>query len=266
MNDHLELFRVMAENTRRANLKAKNAMIVAGRSAPTPCPTCAHPLSLDGDALVRLYLTNRDYAGPIPFAPCRECATRQHLEKRGVPLKLVGCSFDNWVLHTSVDADAAQFAKFFCESFEQTPVAARKHTLVLSSKVNGTGKSHLAVAIMRRWAQSHSRPSYFVNQMQIGTMLADTYRSDYSANPKHRYGSAPFVVLDDLGQDSGRRDEIAAVEEILTERDNRCGWTVCTTNLEPKAFAAWIGPRIASRFTASTFAWLTLGTVSRRTA
>lgn len=266
MNDHLERFRVMAENTRIANLTAQNKLTIANRGEPRVCEVCGARLLFDYNALVRLHLTDKNYCGPIPVCDCDECWMRARLEGCGVPKKLAPCSFQTWVLHTSVDADAAAAAQEFCKTFETSPVAARKHTLVLSSRVNGTGKSHLAIAIMRRWISSHSRPAQFTSQLQIGAMIADTYRSDYAAEPKRRFGTAPFVVLDDLGQDSGRRDELATIESILTERDGRCGWTVITTNLEPKEFAAWIGPRIASRLTASTFAWLTLGKVSRRTA
>ncbi len=266
MNEQLAKFQVMADNTRRANEQARRRFESCMKAASVECPTCGHPLCFSFDALVRCYLSDKNYHGPIPFGNCRECEMRAHLRNRGVPEKLLRCSFSNWKLESTSDRVAHSEAHSFCRQFEQTPVAARKHTLFFSSRVNGTGKSHLATAIMRHWVSSHSRPSYFVSQLQIGAMVADTYRSDYVADPKRRYGSVPFVVLDDLGQDSGRRDELAAVEAILTERDARCGWTVITTNLEQGAFAKWIGPRVTDRLMESIFAWVTMGNVSRRIA
>lgn len=268
-------FAEMVVRTKEATSEANK---ILANSKPTFCRDCSSEMRADLTELARQVLT-RQRTDHIPCIPCFECSMRQRLVDIGVPQKMSACSFFNFDKGSDIERQAWDDCRSFGDHTINTPVAAKKHTIILASPENGTGKSHLAVAMLRRWIQHGSeRPMQWISHLDLSAWISKTYHDGpnpgapklwkddrgFIADPRQVLGHRQFLVLDDLGQDSGRKDEHSFIESILTKRDDLSGWTVITTNKTPEAFADWLGPRLADRVIGSLWKWVTLGNKSRR--
>jgi DNA replication protein DnaC len=265
----------MVVRTKDATTEAKK---ILKHAKPIFCRDCSMEMEADLTELARQILT-RQRTDHIPCIPCFECSMRQMMTDIGVPRKMAACSFQNFDRAQPIDRQAWDDCVAFSNHTVNHPVASKRHTIILASPENGTGKSHLAVSMLRRWIQDgSSRPMQWISHLDLTAWISKTYHDGidpgapnawkddrgFIADPRQVLGHRQFLVLDDLGQDSGRKDEHAFIESILTKRDDLSGWTVITTNKTPEAFADWLGPRLADRVIGSLWKWVTLGNVSRR--
>jgi DNA replication protein DnaC len=268
-------FAEMVVRTKDATTEAKK---ILKHAKPIFCRDCSMEMEADLTELARQILT-RQRTDHIPCIPCFECSMRQMMTDIGVPRKMAACSFQNFDRAQPIDRQAWDDCVAFSNHTVNHPVASKRHTIILASPENGTGKSHLAVSMLRRWIQDgSSRPMQWISHLDLTAWISKTYHDGidpgapnawkddrgFIADPRQVLGHRQFLVLDDLGQDSGRKDEHAFIESILTKRDDLSGWTVITTNKTPEAFADWLGPRLADRVIGSLWKWVTLGNVSRR--
>lgn len=114
----------------------------------------------------------------------------------------------------------------------------------------GTGKTYLAVAMLRAWvAQGRSGLLWTVQE------LLDEVRAGFgtpaSARTMLGVKRCPLLVLDDLGAEalSGRTAEwaVPTVLELLAHRQARCLPTIVTSNLRPQELSKRLGGRVAER-------------------
>jgi DNA replication protein DnaC len=172
------------------------------------------------------------------FSPCPLCE-RERLLSQGVPPALVHCAFDNWRPRNDSERQHLELVREFAR--------VRRGFLFLLGPV-GTGKSHLAVSIMRAFSSA-----LFVRQAQLLRQLRQHYHNDAVANPIAGAQGAGLLVLDELGVSSGGRDEQPMLDEILAARYERRLPTVVTSNLAWNAIAAALGERLEDRLRESTF-------------
>lgn len=135
--------------------------------------------------------------------------------------------------------------------------------LLLAGPV-GTGKTHLAAAILRGWAQAgKSRTFAFRRCADLYAALRETYRTGASEGSVLRdYLEAHLLVLDDLGAGSLSDHERRATLEVLDQRLNQCRPTVVTSNWSLAEIAERMDDRIASRL--ASFHRIELQGVDRR--
>lgn len=188
------------------------------------------------------------------YEACPQCAEEDVVRRRSDDLRAAGvldenvlhATFDNYQARTDVDRSNVASCREFA--------AKGRGFLVMLGPV-GTGKSHLAVAVMR--AREDARRMMFVTQSRLLRKLRDTYRSDAAEDPVKRYAGASLLVLDEVGLSAGGRDELPMLHEILSARHgSRSKPTVMTSNLPRDEFMAAIGERMADRIRQSGAALL----------
>jgi DNA replication protein DnaC len=135
--------------------------------------------------------------------------------------------------------------------------------LLLSGTV-GSGKTHLAAAIVRERIE-HNNHTSFRRMADLYSALQDSFRLNISeAEVLRPYINARLMVLDDLGSgtlsDFVRRSTL----EILDQRLNRERPTIVTTNWELADIAEKMDDRIGSRL--ATYKNLRLAGADRRLA
>lgn len=106
--------------------------------------------------------------------------------------------------------------------------------LILQGKV-GTGKTTLAIAILRMAVQSGIR-CLFVNNISLNDKLLNLLNSDRKelANYDTLLRTVPLLVIDDFGAESDRNNHswiVEKMESIIGERYDRMLPTIITTNL-----------------------------------
>ncbi len=188
---------------------------------------------------------NPDHKSTVVYEPCASCAAenvmaaaRAKLHAQGVPPILHHATIDNW--------DAAESAveqrNKVCEFSK-----IRKGFLILLGNV-GTGKSHLAVGVMRFFENA-----YFVKQNELLRQLRTSYRDHDVDNPVDHCQQCGLLVLDDMGLSGGGRDELPMLHAILDHRHGMQKPTIITSNLTYEALSGYLGDRLADRLRESCF-------------
>ncbi len=191
------------------------------------------------------------------YEHCPECLAereaegiRQRLKSFGVPEILTSATFDNWQPQTSEQAEHLDIV----EAFART----RRGFLVMLGNV-GTGKSHLAVAVLRV-----ARDAIFIKQATLLRELRESYNDKNAANPIRRCQETGILVLDEMGLSAGGRDELPMLNEILDYRHGERKPTILTGNCSWPELSSTIGTRLSDRLRESAFRIINFSGASRR--
>jgi DNA replication protein DnaC len=182
----------------------------------------------------------------IEYAKCHLCAQERLLNREakwlhecGVPRELLAATIENWNPRDESESGYQSTARNFAN--------AGRGTLALLGNV-GTGKSHIAVGIMRQF----KRP-YFVKQGTLLRLLRKSYGQNSQPDPIERCQRCDLFVLDELGGPSaGGKDEFPMLHEILDFRHGELLPTVITSNCDWTTVKQILGARLADRLKQST--------------
>jgi DNA replication protein DnaC len=174
--------------------------------------------------------------GPCPVCVSEERLRReaQQLRKDGVPAVLANASLESWKISSQKEEFVLDQVREYAES--------RGGFLVLLGDV-GTGKSHLAVGVMRT-VPGRRR---FVKQQSLLNELRMSYRGNMNVDPVASCQSARLLVIDDLGLSSGGKDEHPMLHDILDYRYGEFLPTILTSNLNVTELEDFLGPRLFDR-------------------
>lgn len=185
-------------------------------------------------------------ACPICSRTRFETSENEWLIAAGVPQNLLHCRFDNWKPRTPEDEDTLAV----CRKWASAPTGA----LLLFGSDYGTGKTHLAIAMIR--AVHRGR---FLAHYQFLSKLRDTYRNSHAEDIISACIEAPFLVLDDMGTTCGGNDEQSALHRLLDERYAHARPFVLTSNAnEPAELDELLGGRMLDRLIGYAYSIRTL--------
>src|SRR5215204_476309 len=123
----------------------------------------------------------------------------------------------------------------------------------------GTGKTHLAVAVMNEIIQTKRVPSLFVTVPELLDNIRGTY-NDPGRNLDEwmdAVKNADLLVLDDLGSERATQWVQERLYVIVNHRYREALPTIFTSNTGPKDLAVQLGERTASRMI-SMCEWISL--------
>lgn len=162
-----------------------------------------------------------------------------------VPKKYITASFENF--------SGGGAIKTLCMD------ASDREKSVFMSGVTGCGKTHLAVAMMRRRVETSTKhlegnPSkpplaIFTTIPELLFEIRQCYRDGgpSEADTVRKYADVPLLVLDDLGAEKDTEAAEAMLYLIIDRRDRECRWTIVTSNAGLSELQHTLGARIASR-------------------
>ena len=192
----------------------------------------------------------------VAYEACPQCrqdaqetASREKLRASGVATKMLDCTLDNWIPRNPEEAVILAKARAFAEK--------RIGFLFLRGPV-GTGKSHLAVAIMRTF-----RSGLFVTQSDLLLWKRASY-DKLRRDPIDQCRDVGCLVLDEVGLSGGGKDEGQLIYDILDYREREKKATVITTNLTVEEMRITFGERLSDRLTESAFGVYELSGESHR--
>jgi len=245
------------------------------RREPGKCPSCGTEVEVS-----RIYVGNVPLSVPPPLCDgCME-AEEQHTKPKPQTVDVVEWLYRRGVntrKHGSAtlanfDSTYAPKALVAAERFVADCTSAGKHDrvpgLYLLHEAKGTGKSHLAVAIMR--AVHEARPDVSVVYMPADRLIArvqDSYGTGTTDKLIEEMRTAHLFVLDDLGREKGTDDALRTLCTVLDEREG--GATVITANGSPSDLAARyrdveLWDRVASRLGDGVYRYVAVPGVDRR--
>ena len=150
---------------------------------------------------------------------------------------------------TPATKPAVDLCKRFCAAIKRDP----KVPGLLLKGSYGTGKTHLAVSILRETAEAGIPGMFVVVPDLIAKMLASFDAKDGKAGDLVETAkSVPLLVLDDLGAENPKPWVVELVYVLINHRYEHMLPTIITTNYDGKQLDAVFGRRIVSRLAEMT--------------
>ena len=218
---------------------------IFGRQLTSGCPKCSEERA-EAERIEKLA---RERAAEI-------ARQQQMLADAAIPLRFQERTFDNYRAETKEQLHALTVARDFAESFD--PRSGRG--LVLAGKP-GTGKSHLAAAILLRLMDRHS--VRYTTMAQMVRAIRNTWRrdSEHSETEVLRYlgEELDLLVVDEVGVQYGTEGEQNVIFDVLDLRYRQMRPTILMTNQDAAGFKGYVGDRVFDRLKETSkwvpFAW-----------
>ena len=189
----------------------------------------------------------------------RQQAEREKLEryeKSGVPERYFNEALDTYKITNEMQATAAKAATNFLHAVK----CGEFKSLVLIGSA-GTGKTHLACAIIREAGGKYRTAPDIVEEMRRAKSFT---ANDTEADIIKYYGHVPLLVIDEIGRGIAATDEKYMLYQILNARYNTRKPTVLISNFTKADFLQYIGVAAADRLVESAEIWELNGESYRR--
>jgi DNA replication protein DnaC len=173
--------------------------------------------------------------------------TEAILRSRGVPTRLAGCSWSNFDSLPGVNP-AGAFAATLAEAREWRP-SAGPWALVLTGPP-GCGKTHLAVATLRRYVEGVKRTSCrLVSEAEALKSITDEFGTEPSYGPDafSRLNESELLCIDDLGSSKVTDWSVGTFVDLINRRYNENRGTIITSNYTLRDLGMMIDERLTSR-------------------
>ena len=184
-----------------------------------------------------------DYVDADELAAIQDRQKKHALElaERTIPERFKDDSFSTFRVKERGDEKALKTAKDFCAD-----INAKKTTALIISGDVGTGKTHLACAILKevggRYVLSAKIESDFNASKAFGA------EETFDAVVK-KYSGVPLLVIDEVGRESNAKDAQFSLYQIVNERYNRHLPTVLIANFERAELVRYVGIATIDRLT-----------------
>lgn len=176
----------------------------------------------------------------------RETARLQAmLGEARIPARFVGRTFDTFVADTTEKLHALTVAREFAESFDEQ--LRDGSSLVFLGKP-GTGKSHLAAAILQAIMPEHC--GLYVTCMQVVRAVRNAWRKDSERSESDvmaEFARVPLLVIDEVGAQYGTEGEQMVLFEVLDRRYLDMKPTILLTNQNMPGLKQFLGERVHDR-------------------
>lgn len=167
------------------------------------------------------------------------------LERTGIPKRFKGKTFDSYIVESAEMEYARGVAMAYAEQFPRH--LANGDGLVFMGNV-GTGKSHLAAAILQDILPDHV--GLYITCRDMLTRIRDTWRKGSPVSERQVMGelvSIDLLVLDEVGVQFGTENEQILLFEVMDRRYREQKPTVILTNADGAGLKDYLGERVYSR-------------------
>ena len=192
----------------------------------------------------------------------RKQAEREKIEryKRQAPARYLNESIDTYKAETKAQIKAKTATQDFINAVDCGVFCS----LIFIGTV-GTGKTHLALSIIRECGGLYRLSSNIVEELRRAKSFT---AKESEAEILDNYGSARLLVIDEIGRGEAVAEEQYMLYQIINERYNRRKPTILISNKTKKDFLNYIGIAAADRLTESAqvveFTWQSYRAVIRR--
>ncbi len=181
---------------------------------------------------------------------CRLPAIAKAMENRAaIPKLYAECRLDNFqaahALPDSVLFTGMALAVLACEAYVNEPLPA-EHPGILLQGPCGTGKTHLAVGMLRK-VIGRGVPGIFLDCGNMLEQVKESFGTGFKAECYRSAMDNDIALLDDLGAQTSSEWVKDTISAVITHRYNERKPTIITTNLKADEFVERLGERTASR-------------------
>jgi DNA replication protein DnaC len=193
----------------------------------------------------------------------RQQAERRHADRlrcARVPVRFIGRTFDTFKASTDAQQSALTIARDYAEQFAEN---SRRGQGLIFSGLPGTGKSHLAGAILQSMLH---RDVCYVTCLDMIREVRDAWRKGSDRSELQvlgTLGALDLLVIDEVGVQYGTEGEQTIIFDILDRRYRDVRPTVILTNQDKAGLKTFIGERTFDRLT-ETCRWVSFDWSSYR--
>lgn len=171
------------------------------------------------------------------------------LAQRNVPLRYREVSLDNFQVVDPSTQKALDRSQEFV--LDETVLPGHKPgDGIFMYGPNGTGKTHLAVAIMRSLTLAGELDWYFIKAPKLLMAIRRAYKEEYAQTEEElieRFVNYKYLVIDELGVEKVSDWSLQTLYLIIDGRSDSLKSTIITSNLSLVEIKQRIEARIASR-------------------
>lgn len=178
-------------------------------------------------------------------------ATRARMESMiddaAIPLRFIGRSLANFRAETKEQKQALMVSQDYARTFAAN---LRSGKGLIFSGLPGTGKSHLATAILQAIMPEHN--GLYITCMGVIRAVRGTWRKDSEKSESqvlNALGGADLLVLDEIGVQYGTDGEQTILFDVLDRRYRDMRPTILLTNQGMDGFKSFVGDRSYDRLT-----------------
>jgi len=223
----------------------------------TTCPACEEAR-----------LAAQRQADAIAKAEAMRAQLEGMLSEAAIPARFIGRTLENFHASSPAQRVALQAAKDFTENFD---VAVKRGNGLIFSGLPGTGKSHLATAVLQAIMPAHC--GLYVTCIGLIRAVRATWRRDSERSEKEvldLFCGVPLLVLDEIGVQYGTDGEQTILFDVLDRRYRDLKPSILLTNQDKAGFKQYIGERVFDRLTETSkwvaFDWQSYRATARREA
>ncbi len=173
-----------------------------------------------------------------------EALRAKRLGRAAVPERFQGRSFDTFIADTPEKMRCLSVVRDYCENFDGN---ARKGSGLILSGMPGTGKSHLAGAVL----QAHlEKDVLYATCLDLIRMVRETWRKDSSQSERQvlsYLSGLDLLVIDEMGVQYGTDGEQTILFDVLDGRYRSMKPVILLTNQNAEGLKAFVGERTFDR-------------------
>jgi len=174
------------------------------------------------------------------------------LDAAAIPQRFIGRDFENFSAQTDGQRRALTVSRDFAESF---PEHRRKGSGLIFAGLPGTGKSHLAAAILQVAMLGGKNAVAYTTCLDMIRSVRDTWRRDSVRSEtqvlNHLQG-LDLLAIDEVGVQYGTDGEQTILFDVLDRRYREMKPTILLTNQDSDGFKGFIGERTYDRLKETT--------------
>lgn len=214
----------------------ESVLLNLGEPRWTGCPACSQAAIADHEV-------KRAAEQPEVL---RKLQGQAMLEAAGVPRRLQDATLNSYTSETESQQAAHKLVCDYARNLSDK--LSSGDGLIMMGNM-GTGKTHLAVGLIRVATRTHAVAARYVT----APALFSRVRASYSGNQETEadilaeYANTPLLVLDEIGVGKGSDNELNLIYALLGRRYDECRPTVIITNLMSEDLKAWLGERVVDR-------------------
>lgn len=177
----------------------------------------------------------------------RNEARIDRLKRRSkLPARFERYTFENYTPNSEDQERARRICLSYVKRFNDETVSLGKSLYIEGPY--GSGKTHLAVAVMQRLINERKVPCLFMTVPEMLEQMRDEYDQQESESVLDTVKNAEFLVLDDLGAEKPTEWSQERLFMIINHRYNNSLPTIFTSNYSLEALGEYrVGGRIESR-------------------
>lgn len=162
---------------------------------------------------------------------------------RNIPQRHLYCSLTNFRIVDGSTGKAHVACQEYIENHQQG------EGLFLHG-LNGTGKTHLAVAVMRELCLKGQLNWYFTKSPRLLMTIREAFKKEFSSSESNlidRFVDYDYLVIDELGIEKVSDWTLQTLYLIIDGRSDRLKPTIITSNFSLQGIEDEVDPRLASR-------------------